>query len=602
MDGEVFSLRNESDVEEILQMLQNDDDLESSGASEEETDTEEDVHEEDNERIESDNNDSLDTDEDNNDVDSNDEHFYYAYQKRNNRIIETWKWKKTPYNEARRRAPQNIIIHLPGVKGPGKNVSSAEGAWNLLIDDHILCTIVECTNKYILKIRNQFTRCRDAKITDLVEIKAFIGLSYLAGVYKANHLNLEELWSTNGDGIEIFRLTMGLRRFRFLIRCLRFDDLETRQDRRKIDRLAPIRECFQRFNENCQKCYSPGENITLDEMLIAFRGKCVFRQYNPKKPARYGIKIFSLVDSRIFYTYNMEIYAGTQPEGPFSLSNQSVEVVKRLVRPVSGSGRNVTLDNWFCNYSLLNDLREIKLSLVGTLRSNKPQIPSVFKCKRREANSSMFGFQKNGTLVSYVPNIKKNVFLLSSTHFNDEIDQETGDLRKPAIVTYYNKTKGGVDTVDRMIAAYNVSRATKRWPMVIFYTMLNIAGINSQILFTGNRHKVKSRRVFLRQLGVSLLQEQLQRRRTNNTGLPLPISIGIKRLQSEISTPQTAELPDDSGKRLPCSSCQQTKRRRLTKYKCHVCKLPLCLEHSRMRCQINCKIISANDCSSTDED
>ncbi|GBP30200.1 hypothetical protein EVAR_94508_1 [Eumeta japonica] len=32
--------------------------------------------------------------------------------------------------------------------------------------------------------------------------------------------------------------------------------------------------------------------ITLDEQLLAFRGRCAFRQYIPNKPAKYGIKVF----------------------------------------------------------------------------------------------------------------------------------------------------------------------------------------------------------------------------------------------------------------------------------------------------------------------
>lgn len=89
--------------------------------------------------------------------------------------------------------------------------------------------IVECTNKYIEGIQEHFSRPRDAKVTDLIEIKAVIGLLYLAGIYHANRLSLDELWSE--DGVQRFRRTMSLRRFRFILRCLRFDDLETRGEK-----------------------------------------------------------------------------------------------------------------------------------------------------------------------------------------------------------------------------------------------------------------------------------------------------------------------------------------------------------------------------------
>ena len=79
--------------------------------------------------------------------------------------------------------------------------------------------------------------------------------------------------------------------------------------RKKVDKQAVMRE-FLEFNENCQKVYSVGEYITIDKKIEKFCGQCSFRQYIPNKPAKYGIKIFALVDSKTFHSYNMEIYAG----------------------------------------------------------------------------------------------------------------------------------------------------------------------------------------------------------------------------------------------------------------------------------------------------
>ncbi|KRY04854.1 hypothetical protein T01_11867 [Trichinella spiralis] len=38
--------------------------------------------------------------------------------------------------------------------------------------------------------------------------------------------------------------------------------------------------------------YNPSENVTVDERLYPFKGRCQFRQYMPKKPAKYGIKFW----------------------------------------------------------------------------------------------------------------------------------------------------------------------------------------------------------------------------------------------------------------------------------------------------------------------
>ena len=85
-------------------------------------------------------------------------------------------------------------------------------------------------------------------------------------------------------------------------------------------------------------------------------------------------------------------------------------------------------------------------------------------------------------------------------HHDDEIDMETG--KSDTICDY--KTKGGVDTVDKLSAAYNCARITRRWPMVIFYRLLNIAAINSFVIFDCNSlQKRIPRKIFLRILGTS---------------------------------------------------------------------------------------------------
>ena len=89
-------------------------------------------------------------------------------------------------------------------------------------------------------------------------------------------------------------------------------------------------------------------------MLAAFRGRCSFRQYIPSKPDKYGIKIFALVDAQTFFTSKIEVYVGTQPDGPYKVSNSPGDVVKRLCSCIFGTGRNITLDNWFTSYDLAN--------------------------------------------------------------------------------------------------------------------------------------------------------------------------------------------------------------------------------------------------------
>lgn len=118
---------------------------------------------------------------------------------------------------------------------------------------------------------------------------------------KSNRHNLEDLWATDGTGVEIFRDTMSLQRFKFLLRCLSFDDVSSREARRAVDKLAPIRDIFDNFKRNCIQHYSLSEFVTTDEKLEGFRGRCSFRQYMPNKSAKYGLKLFAMVDDILHF-------------------------------------------------------------------------------------------------------------------------------------------------------------------------------------------------------------------------------------------------------------------------------------------------------------
>ncbi|KAJ4446449.1 hypothetical protein ANN_13145 [Periplaneta americana] len=126
--------------------------------------------------------------------------------------------------------------------------------------------------------------------------------------------------------------------------------------RKTTDRLAPIRSVFDFIIKNFQKSYTVAEYCTIDEKLESFRGHCIFRQYINSKPAKYGIKIFELADYRTLYVFNLEIYFGMQPEDQYRQSNSPSDMVKRLITPISGTGRNVTFYNWFMSVPLAKEL------------------------------------------------------------------------------------------------------------------------------------------------------------------------------------------------------------------------------------------------------
>ena len=128
-----------------------------------------------------------------------------------------------------------------------------------------------------------------------------------------------------------------------------------------------------------------------------------------------------------------------------------MNVVLDLVTTIENTGRGVTTDNFFTSIPLAEMLWEKKLTLVGKMRANKRAIPPQFqKDKKRELQEIKFGFQKEKTLVSYVPKLNKAVILLSTEHHDKSVNLE--ESNKPEIILAYNATKGAVDSFDKMVA------------------------------------------------------------------------------------------------------------------------------------------------------
>lgn len=92
-------------------------------------------------------------------------------------------------------------------------------------------------------------------------------------------------------------------------------------------------------------------------------------------------------------------------------------------------------------------------------------------------------------------------------HDEYKVDGETG---KPVLITDYNVTRGGVDMVDFMCSRITTSGRTQRWPMFIFYRLLDISGINSmRIIQFANPFDKPIRRSFIYELSLAVMKENL---------------------------------------------------------------------------------------------
>ena len=242
------------------------------------------------------------------------------------------------------------------------------------------------------------------------------------------------------------------------------------------------------------------------------------------------------------------------------------------------------MDNWFTSFPLMHELlHNYGLTALGTVKKNKPQVPPLFiTTKNREIQSSFFAFQKECTLVSYVPKKGKVVLLASTMHHDAKIDNSTGIYRKPEIITDYNRYKCGVDVVDELCSTYSVSRSTKRWPLVLFFGLLNIGGINAYVIVKANKENrneiMAPRRDCLKELALALVTPQISNR-SFVVNLPAYIKKKINFiLGDDVQTENNQPSISQSRSKTSASRCEVCfwKTDRKTK----TCSEMICREHT----------------------
>lgn len=397
------------------------------------------------------------------------------------------KWSSIPPS-VRKVQKSHIVRERQGVTARTMHaIHNKEDAFKTVVPEVLIQIIVRETNKKARRFfdekrnENPDQRHRPWHDTNVDEIYALLGILIFCGAHKQSNEKLEEIFDK--ESRPFCRAVMSLERAQQLLRFLRFDDQRTRTDRLKFDRMAAFRDVWNVFSDSLMQSYTPSPELTIDEQLVATRGRCSFRQYIPSKPGKYGIKIFWITDAVNSYPLKGEIYVGKQPD-EITQHNFASRLVNRLSAKYVNKGRTITMDNFFTSCDLALQLLEKQTTMIGTIRSNKPELPPEFTQKQhirsREIGSSLFCFSDELTLVSYVPKKNKNVLVLSTLHSTGEVDAKTN---KPKIILDYNRTKSGVDTLDHLVRLYPCKRKTLRWPMVLFFNLIDVAAVAAYRLY-----------------------------------------------------------------------------------------------------------------------
>ncbi len=169
-------------------------------------------------------------------------------------------WSRSPHEWQGKLSVANVIKMVPGpTRYAVSHVQEIKSAFELFITPPVENNILEMIN---------LEGCMaDFDVTDL---------QASVQVYKSKEEATASLWNAD-TGRSIFPATMSLKTFHVLSFVIRFDDNEKRQGRRECDKLAAIRDVWDKCVQRLHFLYNSGPHITVNECLDPFHDCCPFK-------------------------------------------------------------------------------------------------------------------------------------------------------------------------------------------------------------------------------------------------------------------------------------------------------------------------------------
>ena len=347
----------------------------------------------------------------------------------------------------------------------------------------------------------------------IVELLGFLAIIINMGVITVP--TLEDYWKTSWlSHIPFFSRVMPRDRFELIFWMLHCSHSVTTPAKR-IDKVRTFLDMLLR---RFQQKYTPGQNLAIDESMLRFRGRFVGKQYMPKKPVKWGIKLFSVADSRNGYLLNTLIYTGAETLDDASPSYASLpqpaQVVMHLMHRYLHKGYHLFTDRYYTSVPLVQSLQDAQTTFTGTAQRQRVDLPDEIRAGMNVHGGEVRGFRSDRLMCLIWRNMTKKVpVIVVSTACSAQISTVTSrsgrSEDKPVVIDTYNKHMNGVDIMDQYGVSYPFVRKTLKWWRKVFFWLLDVSVTNSYVLYRDSVQRPLTHVEFRRRLVDSLATRYL---------------------------------------------------------------------------------------------
>ena len=351
----------------------------------------------------------------------------------------------------------------------------------LLLTDELISEICICTNLYANCVidasgpmrRRSIFKCWKPVKED--ELRKFLGLVFHMGLI--NMPTYKHYWKK--DHLfknDIFSSVMSRGRFQLIMRFLHFGNKPDFVD----DRLGKVKMLIHHLNDTMSELFIPDKDLSIDESMMLFRGRLIFRQYIKNKRHKYGVKYYELCTSDGLIM-RISIYSG-QAEN--STLGKTAAVVINLMQDYLCKGHHIFLDNYYNSVPLTQYLSNNQTYVTGTLRKDRVGIPTNVLRKKLKKGEMTWGCNKEVTVAKWKD--KREVLMISNAHNPKmvEVKNKHGRLKmKPDVVRDYNQGMSGVDRSDQMLSYNTALKRSLRWNKKVGIHILEMLLHNAHYLY-----------------------------------------------------------------------------------------------------------------------